>query len=126
MRRAGRDAVVRTLTGTGKLIRLIVRRDRVVAPLWILFVGVVPTGFVSSFKALYPTAASRQQFAATTGHDGTFVAGLQLLYFLAVADQCRHYALSLFGVVAEEFGGTELFAQRKPNGFGRRFARTRP
>jgi ABC-2 type transport system permease protein len=63
-----------TLTGTGKLVRLILRRDRLLMPLWILFIGVVPISVASSFAALYPTAAARQQFAAISGPNATFVA----------------------------------------------------
>jgi ABC-2 type transport system permease protein len=63
-----------TLTGTGKLVRLILRRDRVLTPLWILSVGVVPVSVASSFASLYPTAAARQQFANTSAGNATFVA----------------------------------------------------
>ena len=63
-----------TLTGTGKLVRLILRRDRLLMPLWILFIAVVPISVASSFAALYPTAAARQQFAAISGANATFVA----------------------------------------------------
>jgi len=51
-------------SGTGALIRLILRRDRLLLPIWIalppLFVVVVVAAFVS----LYPTAASQQMLAA--------------------------------------------------------------
>ena len=63
-----------TLAGTGKLVRLILRRDRLLMPLWILFIGVVPVSVAASFAALYPTAAARQQFAAISGPNATFVA----------------------------------------------------
>ena len=62
-----------TLTGTGKLVRLILRRDRLLMPLWILFVGLIPISYVSSIADLYPTAAARQQFAVTSGSNGGFV-----------------------------------------------------
>jgi len=51
-------------SGTGVLIRLILRRDRLLLPIWIavppLFVILVASAFVS----LYPTAASQQTIAA--------------------------------------------------------------
>ena len=51
-------------SGTGVLIRLILRRDRLLLPIWIavppLFVILVASAFVS----LYPTAASQQAIAA--------------------------------------------------------------
>jgi ABC-2 type transport system permease protein len=62
-----------TLTGTGRLVRLILRRDRVIMPLWILFVGLLPISYASSISDLYPTAAARQQFADTSGSNGGFV-----------------------------------------------------
>ncbi len=62
-----------TLTGTGKLVRLILRRDRFLLPLWILFVGVLPISYASSIADLYPTALGRQEFAATGGSNAGFV-----------------------------------------------------
>ena len=32
---------MKTLAGTGKLVRLILRRDRVIMPLWVLFLVIV-------------------------------------------------------------------------------------
>jgi ABC-2 type transport system permease protein len=61
------------LTGTGKLVRLILRRDRLLMPLWILFVGLVPISYSSSIAALFPTAAGRQQYADTSGTNAGFV-----------------------------------------------------
>ncbi len=69
-----------TLTGTGKLVRLILRRDRVLMPLWILFIGVVPISYASTFATLYPTAAARQQFASISAPNATFVALYGRLY----------------------------------------------
>jgi ABC-2 type transport system permease protein len=64
------------MTGTGSLVRLALRRDRVVLPLWILFVGLVPAGFVSSFQGLYPTAAGLAGYANLSRHN----AGFTVLY----------------------------------------------
>ncbi len=63
-----------TLTGTGKLVRLILRRDRLPMPLWIVFVGILPISYASSIADLYRTAAERQQFADTSGSTAGFVA----------------------------------------------------
>ncbi|MGA8071191.1 MAG: hypothetical protein WB946_06810, partial [Halobacteriota archaeon] len=61
-------------SGTGALIRLILRRDRLLLPIWIalppLFVVVVAAAFVS----LYPTAASQQLLAAQIVSSPGFVA----------------------------------------------------
>lgn len=53
-----------TMTGTRALIRLILRRDRIVLPVWVVVLAVIPFGYASSFNSLYPTAAARQLFAA--------------------------------------------------------------
>jgi ABC-2 type transport system permease protein len=49
--------------GTGVLIRLILRRDRIALPLWIVLLALLPVGFGSSYAQLYPTVALRQAFA---------------------------------------------------------------
>jgi len=62
------------LAGTGSLIRLIVRRDRLLLPIWIalppLFVILVAAAFVQ----LYPTAASQQTVATQLINSPGFVA----------------------------------------------------
>ena len=56
-----------TLTCTGRLVRLILRRDRVLMLLWIPWLALIPVSYVSSLAALYPTATSRQQYADNAG-----------------------------------------------------------
>ncbi len=52
--------------GTLGLLRLYLRRDRVVAPLWILLLSVpLSTVYVGSIEAVYPTAADRAAVAAS-------------------------------------------------------------
>ena len=62
------------LTGVGQLIRLIVRRDRMLFPLWVVVLGLVPVGYVASFNGLFPTAADRQHYADISVHNAGFVA----------------------------------------------------
>jgi ABC-2 type transport system permease protein len=50
---------VKGLAGTGALIRLILRRDRILLPIWILWFAALPTFFATGFAELYPTAAER-------------------------------------------------------------------
>ncbi|OZD62212.1 ABC transporter permease [Rhodococcus sp. 05-340-1] len=50
------------MTGTGALLRLYLRRDRVVASVWIVLLGALPLLYAVSFEGLYPTAADRQAF----------------------------------------------------------------
>ena len=53
-------------SGTLGLLRLYLRRDRVVAPLWVLLLSVpLSTVYVGSIEAVYPTQADRASFAAT-------------------------------------------------------------
>lgn len=59
------------LAGTVKLARLILRRDRVLLPLWVIVLGVVPISYVVSINELFPTAEGRQGYAdAGTGNAG--------------------------------------------------------
>jgi ABC-2 type transport system permease protein len=62
------------MTGVGKLIRMILRRDRVLLPLWVIILALVPVGYVSSFNGLFPTAADRQHYADISIHNAGFVA----------------------------------------------------
>ena len=63
-----------SLTGTGKLIRLILRRDRILTPVWVLWMAVIPISFVSTYDKLYPTAADRLKYANTSGNNPVFLA----------------------------------------------------
>jgi ABC-2 type transport system permease protein len=69
--RAGRES---PLTGSGALVKLAARRDRVMLPAWIYVITilVVSTGY--SFKGLYKTLASREALAAGISHDPTTLA----------------------------------------------------
>ncbi len=52
-----------SFTGTGALIRLILRRDRVALPLWIGLIGLSAVGYARGFAGLYPTPELRRAFA---------------------------------------------------------------
>ena len=54
-----------TLTGTGKLIRLVLRRERLRLSIWIFVLAGVPIITANAFIDLYPDEASRQALAAT-------------------------------------------------------------
>jgi polyether ionophore transport system permease protein len=56
-----------TLTGTSKLVRLILRRDRLIMPVWIVFLALVLMSFPSSLREVFPTAAERRQYADNAG-----------------------------------------------------------
>ncbi|GAA2988974.1 ABC transporter permease [Actinokineospora diospyrosa] len=55
------------ITGTWPLIRLALRRDRVILPIWIVVLSVIPGSTVSAYEQLYPTAAARASLNAGTG-----------------------------------------------------------
>ncbi|MER7169742.1 anibiotic ABC transporter, partial [Micromonospora sp. NPDC000207] len=53
------------LTGTGRLVRLAVRRDRVKLPLWILGTPLLAGGLAASVAGLYPGERERIGYVAT-------------------------------------------------------------
>ncbi|MCB0931850.1 MAG: ABC transporter permease [Mycobacterium sp.] len=54
------------LTGTVGLLRLFLRRDRIVLPLWVLLLSVpLSTVYVASILSVYPEAAQRAAFVAS-------------------------------------------------------------
>jgi ABC-2 type transport system permease protein len=64
---------VTTLTGTGALARLAVRRDRVMLAIWVYALAGFVAFTVIGFKKLYPTAAGRVEFATAAGHNPAFL-----------------------------------------------------
>jgi ABC-2 type transport system permease protein len=53
-------------TGTFGLLRLYLRRDRIVLPLWVLLLSVpLAPVYIGSIETVYPTAEQRAMFAAT-------------------------------------------------------------
>jgi ABC-2 type transport system permease protein len=59
------------LTGTGTLLRLALRRDRVVMPLWVLVLGVMVSSGANTIKSLYDTPEDRAQAAASMASSGS-------------------------------------------------------
>lgn len=53
------------MTGTGALVRLILRRDRVIMPLWVLILAVLPISQTTGIAKLYTTDQALRQFAAS-------------------------------------------------------------
>lgn len=51
------------MTGTGALIRLILRRDRFVLPLWILLLAAIPLSYGSAMRELVPTVPEQVAYA---------------------------------------------------------------
>lgn len=55
------------LVGTWQLTRLALRRDRIVLPIWIVLLGIMPSTSSGTFETLYPTAAERAGLTASMG-----------------------------------------------------------
>ncbi|MFG1605288.1 ABC transporter permease [Actinoplanes sp. NPDC049265] len=62
------------MTGTGKLIRLILRRDRFIMPLWVLVLGILPAAYVTTIEGLFSTDAERLDYARISRTNAGFVA----------------------------------------------------
>ena len=110
------------MTGTAKLIRLILRRDRVLLPLWVIVLGVLPAGYASTFNGLFPTDADRIEYARVGATNAGFVAlygpldGSSLGALVAWRSGFLPVLIGLFAVLTvirhtradEEAGRTEL------------------
>ncbi|MEU9761340.1 ABC transporter permease [Streptomyces sp. NPDC047987] len=57
--------VSRQFAGTRTLLRLALRRDRIMLPIWVLVLGGSFSSVAKSFASLYDTAASRAELAAS-------------------------------------------------------------
>ncbi|WP_432888838.1 ABC transporter permease [Kribbella sp. CA-245084] len=58
---------MKNLAGTGGLIRLILRRDRIVLPLWIVLLVAISVSYVKEYGDLFPTPDSRIKYASNAG-----------------------------------------------------------
>jgi ABC-2 type transport system permease protein len=63
-------------TGTGSLIRLILRRDRIALPIWVLLLSLLAITLAASFDKLYPTPQALQAFADETNGSPAVIAML--------------------------------------------------
>ncbi|OEJ95615.1 ABC transporter permease [Streptomyces thermolilacinus] len=86
----------RHLAGTGALLRLALRRDRVMLPVWVLVLGMVVVSGAGSIDALYPTAADRAQVATSM----TANSSLRSLYGPVYGDSVGALVAWRFGVFA--------------------------
>ncbi len=62
------------MTGTGQLLRLVLRRDRVIMPLWVLGIGLLPYVYLAGFDTLFAGAQERGDYARVSADDASFVA----------------------------------------------------
>ncbi|GAA0468167.1 ABC transporter permease [Streptomyces olivaceiscleroticus] len=84
----------RDLAGTGTLLRLALRRDRLMIPLWVLLLGLTVASLGGSFEALYDTAAQRAELARSMNAN----ASMRALYGPVFGD-------SIGGLVAWRMAG---------------------
>ncbi|WP_436524348.1 ABC transporter permease [Actinoplanes sp. HUAS TT8] len=63
------------MTGTGRLVRLILRRDRVILPIWVFLLGLLPQVYIAGFEKLFATDAERIEYARVSAANAGF-AGL--------------------------------------------------
>jgi polyether ionophore transport system permease protein len=110
------------MTGTGRLLRLILRRDRVLLPLWVLVFGLLPMAYYSSFEGLFTTEADRLAYVSASTDNAGFVALYGLLQgdsFAALTTWRAGFVPVMIGLAAlltvvrhtradEESGRTEL------------------
>lgn len=60
-----------SLTGTATLVRLVLRRDRIRLPIWIVAIWIVVLASANAVQGVYPTAADRATYAATMSGNPT-------------------------------------------------------
>ncbi|MFZ3595527.1 ABC transporter permease [Streptomyces sp. BH104] len=68
---ASRSGGTRHLAGTGTLLRLALRRDRVMMPVWIAITTVMVVSMPNTLKGVWPTAAERADIAASMNTNGS-------------------------------------------------------
>jgi ABC-2 type transport system permease protein len=110
------------MNGTFALLRLILRRDRVIMPIWVVVLTLAPIAYVSSIKAAYPDAVARQQYYDISAGSATFTVRNGPLYGSGLGEllawQCGFIpvVVALFSLLAvirhsrteEEAGRREL------------------
>ncbi|SDT71841.1 ABC transporter permease [Actinoplanes derwentensis] len=62
------------MTGTFGLLRLVLRRDRIIMPLWVLGLGILPWVYVTGFDSLFSTVQERVDYARISAANTGFVA----------------------------------------------------
>ncbi|QBD80202.1 ABC transporter permease [Ktedonosporobacter rubrisoli] len=75
---------MKTLAGTGVLVRLILRRDRLLLLLWIMLATLVVIGIAAGVAAAYPSVQARQAFANESMSNPTQVLMIGHIYSTSV------------------------------------------
>jgi len=74
------------MTGVVRLIRLILRRDRVLLPLWVVPLGLLPSAYTASFKGVFTTDQERIAYAQVSQHNAGFVGLYGILHGTSLAE----------------------------------------
>ncbi|OLR91434.1 ABC transporter permease [Actinokineospora bangkokensis] len=90
------------MTGLGALVRLALRRDRVLVPVWVLVLGLVPASTASAYDQLYPDPAARATLNAGTGSNPSIAVLYGRAYDLTTAGG---FAAWRYGVVLALLAG---------------------
>jgi len=97
-----------TLTGTGSLVRLALRRDRLWVLPWLIGIVTLVAVSVSSIAGLYPTAALRAAYGATAASNPALIALSGRGYDLASLGGLTAWRIGLFAAVAAALMNTFL------------------
>src|SRR5258705_2062652 len=84
------------LAGTGTLVRLALRLDRVRLSMWVLIIAVLPAATAAQYMKLYPTEKSLQAVSGVISNPSLVAVGGPL------------FDVSLGGLTAWKIGSTEL------------------
>jgi ABC-2 type transport system permease protein len=87
---------MKALAGTGALVRLILRRDRIILPLWVAVLALLPVAIANTLADLYPAAERQSYLDIVTANPA-----LSALYGHA-------YGSGLGALTAWRLGGTVL------------------
>ncbi|MFC5290727.1 ABC transporter permease [Actinokineospora guangxiensis] len=84
------------MTGTWALVRLALRRDRVILPLWLLLLGFLPAAGIPAYEELFPDAASRAALAAGAGSNPSIAVLFGPAYDLSTAGGFTAWRFGMF------------------------------
>ena len=84
------------MTGTLALIRLALRRDRVVLPIWLLLLAVTPISGVAAYEELFPDPASRAALSAGAGSNPSIAVLFGPAYDLTTAGGFTAWRFGMF------------------------------
>jgi polyether ionophore transport system permease protein len=90
---------VNALTGTAALIRLALRRDRVMLPVWVVLLVLFASSSASATSGLYPTVADRVQLASSTNGTPALVALYGRIYDPTSLGAVSMLKMNIFGAI---------------------------